>query len=446
MPNPSMHTLFEHPPAKGSCKHPSLTVAWLALTLTFLGILPQVQATTSDSLDSGSVEIPFWERDFSGSIGGNKIHAELTRVGRKVSGGYCYQRYPSCKKSQFYLLQLNGEVEADGSIDLTETNPDDKKSPSKETGGWVLRMQEHGVSAKGTWQSSEGSRKLSIRLAQNNKRVRPFPYEIRLVASGQADNDDSCSDDQTVTAIRLYDKEKLVQELPTDSHGYCSIFTPGLVDANFDGWPDLTLQLSQGAGPNSATQYWLYNPATRKFDNAPQTLQDIASASFDTANKVVFQTWRSDAATHGVTTFRWKGGKLVKTDEESTYWLPVLDSGKQLYCGVDPQYDNGHIIFQSKLESWPDGSLRLNFTDLKSCDSDNFIEAQESSLDIWHRDTSANRWKILRSEKPRWQKVHTIKGVRYCLNVPFFDTADKQIHRIVLVRNDPDMCTSSKPG
>lgn len=421
-------------------------MAWLALTLTFLGIPLQAQAVTSDSLDGTSAEVPFWERDFSGSIGRNKVHVELTRVGHKVSGNYCYKRYLSCQKARFNPLRLDGEVESDDNINLTETNWDNKKSPTKAIGKWALRMRAHGMEAKGIWQSSESSRKLAITLSQDNQQVHAFPYDIRLVVNGETDTDDSCSDNQTVTAIRLYSHGKLVQELPTDSHGYCSVFTPGLMDTNFDGWPDLTLQLAQGAGPNSATQYWLYNPATRKFDNAPQSLQNVASASFDATHKIVLQTWRDNAAIHGVTTYRWIGGTLVKEDEDSTYWLPVLDNGKKLYCSVDPRYDAGHIIFKRKLESSPDGTLRLNFTNLKSCDTDNFMDAQGSFLFVERRDTSTGRWKVLRREQPRWQKVHILKGTRYCLNVPFFDTTDKQIHRIVLMNDDPSMCLVSKPG
>ncbi|NVJ11280.1 nitrite reductase, partial [Myxococcus sp. AM001] len=179
----------------------------------------------------------------------------------------------------------------------------------------------------GTWTSPNGKRTLPLALSQNQDDLEArFPYEIRLLADTlPAEEGDGCPTPPLVSAIRLYKDGALIQTLETESQGTCSIFTPYLIDANFDGWPDLSLAMFLPAGPNIPHQTWLYDVATGRFVDAPAGLQDISSAEFDPVHRIVYSYWRASCCEHGVSTYRWNGGDLEEVDTQSSYLLPLMD-------------------------------------------------------------------------------------------------------------------------
>ncbi|WP_161790317.1 XAC2610-related protein [Inquilinus limosus] len=307
-------------------RHPHPFVVCLLLAPLAAGPLRAQPADTSDA--AGMLEFPAWLRGLQGSIGTHRITMSLWREGDKLSGSYCYG---DCKAGG---ISLSGETE-DGGMLLEEralggTGP--------VTGRWRL----HGGMGPltGEWRSSDGSRRLPISLRSDT--VHDFPFDIRIRASDPPGTD-ACGVDARVTTILLRGPDGSEQTLDTDSSGACRLFLPEILDANFDGWPDLRIDLSMPAGPNIPSQYWLYDPAGHRMVDAPQSLQDIASAEFLPAEKRIVSYWRNGAADHGVDIFAWKDGEVAQIDSGESYFTAVRRKGEISYCYVMPAYDKGRI-------------------------------------------------------------------------------------------------------
>jgi hypothetical protein len=323
-----------------------------------------------------SVEFPVWSRAWVGTLGSKQVEVALNRTADGLSGGYCYQ---PCRAETRRQLVLNGRMRGEGAV-LTERDSGDGAA---ETGTWRIESFEKGIT--GTWTSPNGKRTLPLALSQiqDDLEVR-FPYEIRLLADALPEEEgDGCHTPPLVSAIRLYKDGVLIQSLETESQGTCSIFKPYLIDANFDGWPDLSLAMFLPAGPNIPHQTWLYDVATGRFVDAPAGLQDISSAEFDPVHRIVYSYWRASCCEHGVSTYRWNGGDLEEVDTQSSYLLPLMDGTERRRCYIMPSYINGEIEFASRVEQVSDGSLKLRQIDPKSCDIDSGAHYERTYIDIW---------------------------------------------------------------
>lgn len=97
-----------------------------------------------------------------------------------------------------------------------------------------------------------------------------FPYQITLTYSTSIDEDNSLYEqDLQITAIRIYDGERLVQELPIQAKG---LHIPEFEDINSDGYMDLTIPqiITSTSGEfDLIYTFWLYNPQTQLFKAAP---------------------------------------------------------------------------------------------------------------------------------------------------------------------------------
>ncbi|RQR53775.1 nitrite reductase [Burkholderia sp. Bp9125] len=390
-------------------------------------------ATATTPQPTDTVELPFWMHEWSGTIGTKRVEVSLTRTGDTVSGTYCYL---PCTLDKRNRLRLEGKLDAQRA-QLSERDIGARSNPQRATGRWDMRSLDE--TATGTWLSPDGKRALPIALSQSHT-DKPFPYEIRLVASG-VPNDGSCSDSASVSAIRLYDKGRLVQTLPTASVGPCGLFTPDIVDANFDGWPDLMLAQSLGASPNIPYQTWLFDPKTRRFVDAPPKLQDITSPDFDPAHRIIWTSWRASCCDHGVTTYRWQGSDVTEIDTQSSHILPILDGDTRRYCYVIPEYGDGYIEYPQRIEQTGAG-LKSTIRDLEGCDigAPSFLE--RTYVDIWKPGAAGHAPKVLRTEEVRWKRTQIAGEPRFCPEVPFYDHG--RIRRIVL-RDDPEQCSTTDP-
>ncbi|WP_153012822.1 XAC2610-related protein [Pseudacidovorax intermedius] len=85
-----------------------------------------------------------------------------------------------------------------------------------------------------------------------------------------------------------------------------------LVDANFDGHPDLSIfGSSGGAGPNSSTNFFLFNPTTREFAY-DAALSDLTQISIDPKSKTIFSASRGSCCSHYSSTWRYIQGRLTE--------------------------------------------------------------------------------------------------------------------------------------
>lgn len=403
----------------------------LFLALVWLPTLPVSVAQAAAT----SVEFPVWSRSWVGTLGSKQVEVELNRTADGLSGSYCYQ---PCRAETRRQLVRKGRMRGEGAL-LIER---DSGNGAAETGTWRIESFEDGMT--GTWTSPNGKRTLPLALSQNQDDLEArFPYDIRLQADALPEEEgDGCPTPPLVSAIRLYKDGALIQTLETESQGTCSIFTPDLVDANFDGWPDLRLAMFLPAGPNIPSQYWLYDPTTDRFVDAPEGLQGISSAMFDQVHQVVYSDWRASCCEHGVSTYRWKDGDLEEIDSQSSYFMPLVDGTERRLCYITPSYQNGEIEFISRVEQTSDGSLNLLQIDPKSCDIDAWVFLERTYIDIWQPAQSGQKPTLLRTEEIAWKQTETSVGQRYCPEVPFFDSG--RINRVVLSDN-PDMCSEQSP-
>lgn len=373
------------------------------------------------------VEFPVWERVLSGTLGTKTISVSLTRIADHLSGSYCYE---PCSEKTRGQLSLTGVMKAN-TVKLTERDTQSAKSAS--TGRWSLNLD--GDNASGNWTSPNGGKTLAIRLRD----TQPVPFELRLVADAMPAETEDSDEAPHVSAIRIYRKGRLAQELATDSQGTSRVFIPSLVDANFDGFPDLTIALSLPAGPNIPYQTWLFDPRTQRFVDAPETLQGITSPEFDKTFKTIVSQWRNGCCEHGVTTYRWDGTQLKKAATASSVQLPVLVGQKILYCYTIPEYRDGRIEFPDRVEQVGD-RMTLTFDDFSGCDTAALSTLPD--IAIWKRD-AAGGLKVVRTESTVWQQIDTPSGRRYCPEIPYF--ARGRVDRKILRDRPDEDCSETAP-
>nr|WP_298145562.1 nitrite reductase [uncultured Pseudomonas sp.] len=405
--------------------------------LEFILVLLWLPATPVSAAQApvGSVEFPVWSRTWVGTLGNKRVEVALRRAADGLSGSYCYQ--PCSVKTRMQLM-LTGQVRGDGA-ELTER---DSGHGAATTGTWHIESLKDGIT--GIWASPNGKRRLSLALRQSQDDLQArFPYEVRLLADALPEEEgDGCPTPPLVSAIRLYKDGALFQTLETESQGTCGMFTPGLIDANFDGWPDLSIAQFLPAGPNIPHQTWLYDATTGHFVDAPAVLQDISSAEFDPLHRIIYSYWRASCCEHGVSTYRWKGSDIEEVESQSSYFLPLLDGSKRRLCYIMPSYGDGYIEFASRVEQAADGRLKLREIDPQTCEIDGGAFFERSYIDIWKPGLPGQKPVLLRTEGIAWKPAQTSAGQRYCPEVPFFDSG--RIRRIVLSDN-PDLCSEKGP-
>ncbi|MCA8089396.1 nitrite reductase [Burkholderia anthina] len=407
----------------------------LASVVVLLAAAPaSAAAASTDTHAEPSVEFPVWSDTWVGTLGNRHIEVALSRTADTLTGTYCYA---PCATNVRYRLSLQGSVDPRGAS-LSERDIGAASNPERVTGTW--KMDGFNDTASGTWTSPDGKRTLPVSLARKHDGKR-FPYDVHLVANALPGNG-SCDDTPHVTAIRLYDHARLVQTLATDSQGTCGIFTPEFDDVNFDGWPDLMLAQSMGAGPDIPYQTWIFDPKTRRFVDAPPKLQAITSPSFDPVHRIVWTSWRASAAEHGVTTYRWQGNDVKEIDTATSYLLPVLDGNTRRYCYITPSYGDGFIEFPQRIEQIASGSLRATLPNPKDCETDDSPFLSRTYIDIWKAGAAGHAPVLVRTEAVTWKPAQTRAGRKFCPDVPFYDNG--RIRRILL-RDDPDQCSDTNP-
>jgi len=373
-------------------------------------------------------EFPVWKRVLSGTLGTKPVSVSLTRIAGNMSGSYCYE---PCTEKNRHQLELTGTIKGN-TLKLTER--DSRSTKNIATGRWSLNLD--GDNASGNWTSPDGRKTFAIRLRD----TQPLPFELRLVADAMPKETEDSADAPYVSAIRIYRQGRLAQELATDSQGPGHVFIPSFVDANFDGFPDLTIALSLPAGPNVPYQTWLYDATTQRFVNAPGTLQDIPSPEFDKKFKTIVSQWRNGCCEHGVTTYRWEGIQLKEVATASSVQLPVLVGQKILYCSTIPEYRDGRIEFPDRVEQVGD-RLTLTFDDFSDCDAAG-LSTSSTDIAIWKRD-AAGQLKVVRTESTSWKPVDTPSGRRYCPEIPYF--ARGRIERKTLRERPEEYCSETAP-
>ncbi len=84
----------------------------------------------------------------------------------------------------------------------------------------------------------------------------------------------------------------------------------GIVDANFDGRPDLEVPSGNGgAGPNSSSNYYLFDPVNGRFQLSEE-LSELTQSSVN-PDGTISSANRGSCCQHQSATHRYVGGKLT---------------------------------------------------------------------------------------------------------------------------------------
>lgn len=384
---------------------------------------------TAALAQTGTVEFPVWSRTYAGTLGKKTVEVQLERIADTISGSYCYA---PCKEETRQTLHLQGTVK--GQVAQIGETIGGAETAAK-SGGWTLFLADG--SAKGAWNSPDAKRVLPMVLSETDT---PFPYDIKLLADALPDTDDSCPTPPAVHEIRLYRKGKLVQALPTDSQGTCSIFTAQIVDMDFDGHPDLMIAQTLPAGPNIPYDMWLFDPATQRFVTAPASLLDITSPEFDAIHHRVWNFWRSSCCDHGIDVFVWKNGDLEPDGSGESYVMPVRVGATDYYCYVMPVYVDGRVEYPDAAIKDASGKVVVS-GDLKGCDiGPNMLE--RTRVDVWQKKADGTLV-LAGTQGVTWQKTQVNGVARYCPVVPFVN--DGRIVPAALT-SDPDLCSEDDPN
>ena len=112
-----------------------------------------------------------------------------------------------------------------------------------------------------------------------------------------------------------------------------------VVDANFDGHPDIAIHgVSGGAGPNSMTNVFLYDPVRRRFSFSRE-LSELTQLWIDPKTKTVHSAQRGSCCSHYSEVYRYVRGKLTLVFSKDEYdngewvstWTGRLRKGKMYY-------------------------------------------------------------------------------------------------------------------
>ncbi len=99
------------------------------------------------------------------------------------------------------------------------------------------------------------------------------------------------------------------------------------MDANFDGYLDLQVQMGMGAGPNIFYSYYLWNKDTSKYV-LNKELSQLTSTKFDSINKTVTLENSSQAGAYYIQiVYKFLDGKLTLIKETER----IADTEKKLF-------------------------------------------------------------------------------------------------------------------
>jgi len=134
----------------------------------------------------------------------------------------------------------------------------------------------------------------------------------------------------SIVKIDIYKKgENTIFQTLEDLDFFYEKENPTFEDLNFDGIPDLMLLESQGTA-NVYYAYWIYNPATQKFER--NTKMTLSLPKIDAAKKQIMSFERNSAASYVETIYEYKEGEFVTArienkdyTDENKYQLVVQE-------------------------------------------------------------------------------------------------------------------------
>lgn len=386
-------------------------------------------------------EAPVWSGSYRGTLAGKAVQLELWRLDGAVGGSYCYE---PCNRPGAMI-----DLEGAASGQLTET-PMTGSSDAKPTGRWLLAALSGMAPTRlqGQWQSMNGKRRWPVDLVlQPPAFAHATRYELRLMLNQPVRSLADCGQltELGVSAIHVYEQGHLKQKLPTEAQGSCWLVQPSWVDANFDGWPDLTQAQYLPAGPNIPSTTWLYDPAKKQFVLGPQALQEVTSPVFDAKAQRIYSEWRASCCSHGVDIYAWKPQGLERVAQAESYMLPVRKGGKLMACYQMPQYGQGQIRWPTGLYQRADGLSLGREASGDWCEANPAETMMQNQLQVLAEPEEGKPPRVLKAYGASYQQVNTPQGPRYCPDLMVFDADARKLVRVTLTENAEELCETEKP-
>lgn len=156
----------------------------------------------------------------------------------------------------------------------------------------------------------------------------------------------------TALAIRVISRhtgrvQQLIDSVAQDRNMRAYAENLELIDANFDGYPDLMLFAHDGgAGPNSGYLFYLYHPGTARFA-LHQELSELTQVDINPRTKTISSGWRNGCCSHGGEEYQFINGALTMSSRHEE--TVSIDSSDVLVV------TKGHLV-KSK---WREESRRV---------------------------------------------------------------------------------------
>ena len=158
--------------------------------------------------------------------------------------------------------------------------------PKQKARAKLTFSQKFGQSAElsGTWENLKTHEQLPIRLSRYDDSA----GSLQSASFKNAYIRKQCTDQSEEKMVNLYQKKtnQLLQTIMTD--GVCRGDEVEVGDFNFDGYEDFSVFAEGFAGPNTRSNYYLFNPKSQQFEYSEE-LTDV-TLSFDDKRKVVTST------------------------------------------------------------------------------------------------------------------------------------------------------------
>lgn len=174
-----------------------------------------------------------------------------------------------------------------------------------------------------------------------NQQQQTHDHRFEVVVSDDDDAGDGYLSWQGILAV--HKKTGMKHILPGSGEGRLGpserLLT--VVDANFDGHPDIMIGATDGgAGPNSSSAFYLFDPATQRFVYH-DGLSMLTQVQIDPRRKTISSASRNSCCSHSSSTYRFIRGELLEianldeslsTDGKWTVTTSCALRGKELVC------------------------------------------------------------------------------------------------------------------
>jgi hypothetical protein len=115
----------------------------------------------------------------------------------------------------------------------------------------------------------------------------------------------------------------IIQTIPNVTSWDATLTSPEntltIVDANFDGYGDLSILNNCGVTGNCSYDFYLYNPTTNQFIR-DAFLSNLGTPSFNEVKKQVMTSWNTSVADYESDTYQYTNGQYILTKQVVSAW------------------------------------------------------------------------------------------------------------------------------